>query len=106
GVGGILRNRARALYRLVEEVLEVRATALERRRIDVGEVVRDHLGADLLRHHASGGGAECWIHDLSWGRWFGTDEYGACRRQIGRARSLAMVPRISSSVVMVFCAAA
>jgi hypothetical protein len=50
------------LHRLVEQVLEVRAAPLEAGGVDVREVVGDDLGAKLLRHHAAGRGAECWVH--------------------------------------------
>ena len=50
------------LHCLVQQILEVRTASLERGRVDVGEVVRDHLGAKLLRHHAGSGGTESGIH--------------------------------------------
>ncbi len=52
-----------ALHGLIEQVLEVRAAALEAGRVHVREVVRDDFGAELLRDHAAGGGAEGGVHD-------------------------------------------
>ena len=52
----------RSLHRLIEQVLELRATTLEAGGIHVREIVRDDFGAGLLRGHAGRGGAEGGIH--------------------------------------------
>ena len=41
-----------ALHGLIQQVFKVCTATLEAWRVDVGQVVRDHFGARLLRHHA------------------------------------------------------
>jgi hypothetical protein len=49
---GVRRRGAGAALVLVEQVLELGALTLERRRVHVGDVVRDRLHVELLSQHA------------------------------------------------------
>ena len=64
-LAGAIRDALHALD-LVEQVGEFGARALEGRRIDVRDVVRDHLDVELLRAHAGRGdgqGSHCKTSD-------------------------------------------
>src|SRR5690606_8992571 len=88
-----LADRRRTLHHLVEQVLEVCAAPLERRRVHVREVVRDHFHAQLLRGHPARRGANRWIHR----------QYP---RQETRPIWFAIVPFTLSTSFMVLCTAA